>query len=342
VGYGTAWIAPNLFSAFLISQGNVARWTIVAHHVSHRGFDRVPGAPERFRSRTFAGGLRRIVDWLDWIDPEAWRHEHDVLHHYRTGELADPDLVEENVRYLRDLPAPRAVKYALIGLHALSWKLTYYAPSSFQALSAARRRRAGLPSEEGAPRYADAFNPLTTEGREFWRRCLLPYALARFVAVPALALPLGPFAAASVLANSVMAEAIANVHSFLIVVPNHAGDDLHRFDDRGRTRAEFYVRQVTGSANFNAGGDLHDFLHGYLNYQIEHHLFPDLPPLRYREIRPRVKAICAQYGVPYVEDSVWARARKMLGVMTGETSMKRAPLREPEPRPAPEMIPSLA
>ena len=40
------------------------------------------------------------------------------------------------------------------------------------------------------------------------------------------------------------------------------------------------------------GGDVNDFLHGWLNYQIEHHLFPDLPPLRYRQLQPKVKARC--------------------------------------------------
>jgi fatty acid desaturase len=29
--------------------------------------------------------------------PEAWRYEHNVLHHYHTNEVADPDLVEQNL-----------------------------------------------------------------------------------------------------------------------------------------------------------------------------------------------------------------------------------------------------
>ena len=34
----------------------------------HRGYDRVPGAPEERTSRGFAKGKRRFVDWLDWIE----------------------------------------------------------------------------------------------------------------------------------------------------------------------------------------------------------------------------------------------------------------------------------
>jgi fatty acid desaturase len=294
------------------------------HHVSHRGLDRVPGVPERYTSGCFAQGVRRFVDWLDWLDPDAWHEEHDIQHHYHTGEGADPDLVEENARFIRELEAPLPVKYALIAFYALTWKLTYYAPSTFQTLCAMRRRRAGLPQEEGEPHYFHAFNPLTPEGRQFWKRCVLPYGLTRFALVPSLFLPLGPIAAVNVLCNSLLAEAFANLHSFLIIVPNHAGDDLYRFDGPCQSRAEFYLRQVMGAANYRGGDDLRDFLMGYLNYQIEHHLFPDLPPLKYREMQPRVKAICAKYGVPYVEESLFARVRKLVAVMAGEASMKRA------------------
>jgi hypothetical protein len=41
------------------------------------------------------------------------------------------------------------------------------------------------------------------------------------------------------------------------------------------------------------------FLSGNLCYQIEHHLYPDLPSNRYPEIARRVKAVCAAYDLPY-------------------------------------------
>ena len=34
--------------------------------------------------------------------------------------------------------------------------------------------------------------------------------------------------------------------------------------------------------NFNTGSDANDFMHGWLNYQIEHHMFPDLSMLSYQ------------------------------------------------------------
>jgi NADPH-dependent stearoyl-CoA 9-desaturase len=38
---------------------------------------------------------------------------------------------------------------------------------------------------------------------------------------------------------------------------------------------------------------------GNLCYQIEHHMFPDLPSNRYAEIGVRVRALCEKYDLPY-------------------------------------------
>jgi fatty acid desaturase len=83
------------------------------------------------------------------------------------------------------------------------------------------------------------------------------------------------------------------------------------------------MQQVVGSANYRTGGDLNDFAHLWLNYQIEHHLWPDMPMLKYREVQPKVRALCEKYGVPYVQESVWTRVRKMVEVVLGRASMRR-------------------
>ena len=153
---------------------------------------------------------------------------------------------------------------------------------------------------------------------------MLPYGLIRFGLIPALFLPLGTWAWAAVLINSLLAEIIANIHAFVIIVPNHAGDDVWRFDGRVKDKAEFYLRQVTGSVNYPGGSDARDFLMGYLNYQIEHHVWPDLPMLKYRQAAPRLKAICARHGVPYIEESVFRRFGKLWAILMGDADMRRA------------------
>merc|ERR1712070_283632 len=48
----------------------------------------------------------------------------------------------------------------------------------------------------------------------------------------------------------------------------------------------YYMRQVTSSVNFRTGGDLNDFMHGWLNYQIEHTLGRSSQCSRTRRPRP--------------------------------------------------------
>jgi len=330
LGYATAWIAPNPLSAALLSTGRITRWAMVGHHVTHRGYDRVPGVPKTRHSKVFAKGWRRLVDWFDWIEPEAWNTEHNLLHHYRLGEEADPDLVERNLEFLRGANVPRWTKRALVAIMATGWKFGYYAPNARYEHQNAMARRRG-----DAPVYANVHNTLRDPA--LWLKALMPYFLGTFVVVPALFAPLGPWAVASVALNSVAAEALTNLHGFVVIVPNHVGDDIYRFEGTTEGRADFYLRQILGSTNFRTGGDLNDFLHGYLNYQIEHHLYPDLPMTALRRVQPEVKAICEKHGVPYVQESVFTRLKKTVAVMVGDADMRRDARLDRGPERAPTL-----
>ena len=59
--------------------------------------------------------------------------------------------------------------------------------------------------------------------------------------------------------------------------------------------------------------DLNDFMHGWLNYQIEHHAFPQLSMLSYQKSAPQMRALCAKHNVPYVQHSVF---RPLLAIFT--------------------------
>jgi len=119
-----------------------------------------------------------------------------------------------------------------------------------------------------------------------------------------------------------------------VITPNHAGDDMHRFERKPSDRAEFFVRQVLSSVNFETGGDVRDFLHGFLNYQIEHHLWPDLPPSAYQRIQPKVKAVCEKHGVPYVQEPLPQRLKQLLGVIVGTKKMQTSRTRSRQERVA--------
>lgn len=330
LGYGTSWIIPNPISAFLISQGNLARWALMTHHITHKGYDRVPNMPERYTSKLFAKGYRRFLDWADWIYPKAWDNEHNLLHHYHTGEIMDPDLAERNISLIRDAKIPTLLKYPFVIFFICTWKLTYYAPNTLMILQKVERsNKKEKRNQLGTEVYHNnswgslyLLLPFSKDGIDFWKRCFLPYFLFRFIFIPLLFLPISKFAFFAVLINSLLAELITNIYSFMIIAPNHTGDDLYKFEGKVSDQAEFFVRQVAGSVNFKTGGDFNDFLHGWLNYQIEHHLFPDIPMLKYQQFQPKIKALCNKYNVPYVQESVWIRFKKCMDILVGKTSMR--------------------
>jgi len=334
LGYALAWIPFNPLAWLLLAMANVARWTMVTHHVMHRGYDRVPEVPARLHSQHYARGWRRFIDWPDWMHPAAWAHEHNQLHHFHTGEIEDPDLVEHNAWLLRLRRLPRPLRWLLALLLMATWKLSYYAPNTLWALQQ-QRLQAAAPVPAGLlPTAGTVWRllypgerlllPISRRALEFWARCVLPCGLLRFGLLPALFLPFGVEVWMAVLINSLIAEVIANVYAFVIIVPNHAGDDLWRFEGRVKDKGEFYLRQIVGSVNYPGGSDLRDFLMGYLNYQIEHHVWPDLPMLKYRQAAPKLKAICARHGVPYVEEPVLTRFPKLWAILMGDASMRRA------------------
>ena len=54
---------------------------------------------------------------------------------------------------------------------------------------------------------------------------------------------------------------------------------------------------------------------GQLSFQIEHHLFPDLPSNRYAEIAPEVRALCEEYGLEYTSGPLWTQYLQVLGTI---------------------------
>jgi fatty acid desaturase len=319
IGYGTAWILPNPISALLISQGSFSRWTAVGHPIVHKAFDKMQDADKNYTSKKFAKGWRRFLDWPDWMTPAGWHHEHDLLHHYNLGEETDPNNAQHNMEWLRQSSLPMWQRYAIVAFFSGIWKIIYYTPRTHKELVLNAARLQDKPRPETT--RIGAWSLFTPQGRALWLESVLPYTAYRFVILPLLFLPLGTFATVSVLINSILAEIFTNMHSFLVMIPNHAGDDVMMFDEKSHSKGEFYLRQILGSVNYPTGSNFNDFFYGWLNYQIEHHLWPDLPLSQYQKLQPHVKALCEKHNIPYCQESVFKRMLKAADIMVGKKSM---------------------
>jgi len=342
VGMLTMGFGVHAVPIIALSTFTFTRWTMIAHHTCHGGYDRVHPNKARWHRFKFAiGGLwNRMCDWFDWMMPEAWNVEHNNRHHYCLSEVEDPDLVENNLVDLRDAPVPIFLKLLAMPLIVTTWKWYYYSPNTYKELKLARWRKAGKKIPEGViTSDAVTVRSLFFSGGtpfysiwEFFSVVIGPYLIIHFFLFPAPLLVIGEHMGLghdmyiSAVKNLFYAELLTNFHGFVAVVTNHAGDDMYRFRDGCRPHSgSFYLRQVLASVDFWTGSDINDFLHGYLNYQIEHHMWPSLSMLSYKRSQPLVKALCKKHGVPYVQQNVFWRVKKTVDIMTGAASMKWFP-----------------
>lgn len=97
------------------------------------------------------------------------------------------------------------------------------------------------------------------------------------------------------------ANVLRNLWANAVIFCGHFPDGAEKFtttDMAGESRGQWYLRQMLGSANIDAGPAM-AFMTGNLSYQIEHHLYPDLPSRRLAEISVRVRQLCDKYDLPY-------------------------------------------
>nr|WP_051124945.1 acyl-CoA desaturase [Amycolatopsis benzoatilytica] len=116
----------------------------------------------------------------------------------------------------------------------------------------------------------------------------------------------------------VVHQALWGVYMGSSFAPNHKGMATMT----GRP-LDFLRRQVLTSRNIR-GGPVTDFVLGGLNYQIEHHLFPNMPRPHLRRAQPIVERFCRSHDIPYVQTSLVRSYGQVLGHLHGLGAPLRA------------------
>ena len=335
IGLFTLFLSPYTIIPWLfLSLGIFSKWAIIGHHICHGGYDKYKELNYNRRIYGIKTLYRRCRDWFDWWLVEAWNLEHNNLHHYHLGEIDDPDLVEHNFK-LRKQKIPILIKKIIIFFIAFIWKWFYYAPNTYKyyclyMLRKNDKKKYDMLSNEELTEPYTVYKYITTSKpwlKGFYIKVLAPYFIYMFIIIPLIWYIINNYMEwnimENVFINLILAELLTNFHSFIVIVTNHCGEDLYRFNNSVIANSgEFYLRQIISSVNFNTHSDINDFLHGWLNYQIEHHLFPDLSMYEYKIIQPKIKILCKKYKIPYIQENVFIRLKKTVDIMTGEKSMK--------------------
>lgn len=255
----------------------------LAHNISHGQWDWM-NDPE-IHSTSW--------EW-DQVGPSSqWKRAHNYSHHLYTNVVGmDDDIGFGILRMTRDVewrPINVIQPFANILLAAtFEWGIARH------DLDAQKRKDgAGGPVASGIGK--------SQASRVFWKKIGRQVG-KDFVVFPALS----GRAWKSTLTANASANVIRNLWAYAVIFCGHFPDGAEKFtmaEYENETRPQWYLRQMLGSANFRAGPVM-AIMSGNLCYQIEHHLFPDLPSNRYSEIATRVEALCEKFDLPYTTGSL--------------------------------------
>ena len=234
----------------------------------------------------------QTYEWDNVAPAQDWKHTHNFVHHtYTNIHGKDKDIGYGLVRIDEDQP----YKWKYLGnpVYAVALMLIFEFGVMSHGLQWDERIKGKMGKEEFHGHVQRAWRK---SGKQL---------IKDYVAFPALALPLvpffGPAPVLAVLGGNLIANVVRNIWTFNIIFCGHFPAEVETFqqaDAENESRGQWYLRQTLGSANIT-GGKLFHILSGNLSYQIEHHLFPDIPARRYPEVAVEVRALCDKYDLKY-------------------------------------------
>jgi len=262
-------------------------------------------------------------EWDNATPSDMWKHSHNELHHTYTNVVGkDNDLgygimrVDEDQRWIPFYLAQPLWNF--INACLFEYGIAAYDLELGKNLSIPKEKR----SEEfrtGVKRTLGKIRKQATKD---------------YLVHPLLSLPTGSFL--PTLAANFTANIVRNLWTHSVIMCGHFPEGVETFEKKsieGETRGDWYLRQMLGSANISGSKAMH-LMTGNLSFQIEHHLYPDLPSNRYAEIAPKVKALFDKYQLTYVSAplpkqvySAWHKIVR-LSLPNGwlaETNLKNAP-----------------
>ncbi|MFG3714579.1 fatty acid desaturase family protein [Micromonospora sp. NPDC047730] len=263
-------------------------------------------------------------EW-DHVSPaDQWKHSHNELHHRYTNVIGkDNDLGYGIMRVDEDQ------RWHPFHLGQPLWN--FINACFFEYGIAAYDLELGRNLRKGRHKKPEFRARARAVGRKIRRQVLKDYVLHPLLSGPSFL---------HTLAATFTANLLRNLWSHSVIMCGHFPEGVETFSRRsieGETRGEWYLRQMLGSANISGSRLLH-IMTGNLSYQIEHHLFPDLPSNRYQEIAPEVRALFDRYGLKYTTGSLPRQVFSAWKKVFRLSLPNRKTPRPVDDRPAPALV----
>lgn len=265
----------------------------IHHPAQHGAWDRLPEASD-FHSENYVHNSP--------VDEESWRYRHNILHHSYTGQVdRDPDVTFGFFRLGEEIDKRwyHTIQPAMLVLNSLVTDQSIAILSTGLGDFIAPFAIPGYHAEDNAHMYKQMDFKQFQDSLFRYLRKAIPHTAYNYGLFGLLA---GPQGFAKVTLGTLTAMLLRNLFTGLSFYTGHMVEGVKHYQTPPHNKAEWYVQQIEGSGNVRASEPI-SMLMGHLNYQIEHHLFPKLPPNRLAQIAPKVEALCEKYGINYVSGS---------------------------------------
>lgn len=218
-----------------------------------------------------------------------WIIQHNVLHHSFTNvEGFDEDIDKGIMRFSPDQEHKNIFRFQILYVPVLYSVLTLFwlLVKDFQLLF--RYHKKGLLKGQGMS-FQKAFAHILFN--KIW------YVVLTLV-LPILLIDL-PWT--QVLLGFFLMHIISGIVLGLIFQPAHVleGTNFYKVDDGGSVENSWAIHQLLTTCNFATKSVFFSWYVGGLNFQIEHHLFPNICHVHYKDISKIVQATAAEFNIPY-------------------------------------------
>jgi linoleoyl-CoA desaturase len=214
-----------------------------------------------------------------------WWHKHVVLHHPSPNVIgvdSDADLLPWFAMTVDEVRESRGLR-RFYYKHLQFWVFPFALAANCFSIQVSGWvhviRMLGRPKERKPSHYIDL------------AALVLHYGL--WIGIPLLFWPLPAVAAFYILRTTLLGYAM-----YAILAPGHFPAEAARSTDEARKSSDFFTLQTTATVSFRTGA-IGRFLCSGLEYQVEHHLFPNISHVHYAQISLAVQALCRERGLTY-------------------------------------------
>jgi len=229
-----------------------------------------------------------------------WRIQHNVLHHtYTNIEHYDEDI---NTQVFRMSPSQERKP-----LHRFQ---AYYATFFYALMTFYWVVSKDI---EGVFRY-EKKDLLKGQGTSF-KKALIAIILQKilylsiFLVLPLYVLEVSPWV---VVLGFLLKHFTSGIILAYVFQPAHVIEETEFYvpDENLSVESNWAIHQLRTTSNFAQDNKILSWYVGGLNYQVEHHLFPNICHVHYKAISKIVKETAEEYGVPYYSHPTFYAALK--------------------------------